>query len=94
MFIHIKRIINKFLQDKNGVVVLIQPPNLPIVGWFVFMVVGTTLSDTLLKKGFIALSGAFLFVWAYLEITQGVTYLRRLLGVVIVVVIIVSYFSK
>jgi hypothetical protein len=88
----IKQLVNTFIRDKNGVIVLWQFPNVPLIGWFVCLVVGYLIPSGPLKNGFEHLSGAFLFVWAYLEITQGTTYLRRSLGVAVLLIILAGFF--
>jgi hypothetical protein len=89
----IDKIINKLFCDKNNNLVLWQFPNPPIIGWFVFMVVAYFIPSGILKTGFASLSSAFLFLWAYLEITQGVNYFRRLLGVIIMLAVVFGYFA-
>lgn len=87
-----KRLANKVFRDKNNKIVLWQFPNLPLVGWFIFLVLAQVVSSDTLRTGFAQLSSGFLFVWAYLEITQGVTYLRRALGGVVLLLILVGAF--
>jgi len=86
------KLVKKFFTDKNGKLVLGQPPNLPIIGWFVCMVVALILPVGFLKNGFMNLSTAFLFLWSYLEITQGASYFRRFLGVVVLSVVVGAFF--
>jgi len=47
-----------------------------------------------LKTGFELLGSAFLFTWAYLEITSGVTYFRRLLGVAAIAIVGFGFFTR
>ena len=82
----------KLFTDKNGKVVIFQPPNLPLIGWLVCMIVALLLPIGFLKNGFMNLSGAFLFLWAYQEITQGASYFRRSLGVVALLIVLSGYF--
>jgi hypothetical protein len=86
------KLLEKFITDKNGKIILGQPPNLPIIGWFVCMVVSFILPVGFLKNGFMNLSGAFLFLWSYLEITEGVSYFRRFLGVIVLSVLVGTFF--
>jgi hypothetical protein len=88
---HLKH--QRFLKDKNDHVVIIQPPNLPIVGWLVCSVLAYFIQSGSLHTGFAMLSKAFLFTWAYLEITQGVNLFRRLLGLVVMIGLLVIYFK-
>jgi hypothetical protein len=45
-----------------------------------------------INAGFANLSTAFLFTWAYLEITQGASYFRRVLGAVVLAGVLMSFF--
>lgn len=85
-------LLKNFISDKNGKVVIFQPPNLPIIGWLICMIVSIILPVGFLKNGFMNLGGAFLFLWAYLEITNGVSGFRRLLGVVVLLIVVFAYF--
>jgi hypothetical protein len=76
-------------KDKNGNIVIIQMPNSPLLAWAIFLVLGHLLDSANLKW----LSTAFLFAWALIEIYQGTTYFRRLLGAVVLVYIIFTHFS-
>lgn len=92
MMINLKHTCSRFFRDRNGKIVLGQFPNVPLLGWLVFVVAAAILPSGILSRGFAGLAGAFLFVWAYLEITQGVTMFRRVLGAIVLIVSIVSYF--
>ncbi len=87
-----KRLANQFIRDKNNHVVVGQFPNVPLLGWFVCMIISHVISPGFLKTGLADLSIAFLFTWAYLEIAQGATYFRRLLGIIVMITVLVSYF--
>ncbi len=67
--------------DKQGI---IQPANAPLVGWAVF-----TIASKLVPMGTVRTTTEFiafgcLVVWASLEVVSGVSYFRRVLGVVVV----------
>lgn len=47
-----------------------------------------------LKSGTEQIGSAFLFTWAFLEITQGVNYFRRALGIIVMTALILSYLSR
>ena len=85
-----KTSIKKFCSDKNGKLVLGQSPNLPIIGWIAFKAASIPVSDQRLKTGLESVATSFLFVWAYLEITEGDSNFRKLLGAVIMSVIILN----
>lgn len=84
--------LRKFFQDKEGKVVIAQFPNFPLVGWFVCKLISMFETSDSVRAGFSTLGGAFLFLWAYLEITTGVSYFRRFLGVVVMLFSIYSMF--
>lgn len=82
-----------FFKDKNGRVVIAQMPNLPLIGWFVFM-----LLDMLWKSHystdhsiFGTLSFGFIFTWAWLEISSGVNYFRRTLGLLVLSIVVLIH---
>ncbi len=81
----------KLFKDKQGNVVIAQMPNVAIIGWLAFKALGYV-SRGNIQAGSQQLSSAFLFVWAYLEITTGVNYFRRLIGGVIMALLAVQYF--
>ncbi|MBC7943623.1 hypothetical protein H7X68_03950 [Candidatus Saccharibacteria bacterium] len=93
MITGIKRLASKFIRDKNNNIVIWQSPNLPLFGWFIFMIMAYLAPSEFFKTGFTDLSRTFLFVWSYLEIAQGSSYFRRLVGVIIMLVILVGIFS-
>jgi hypothetical protein len=84
--------LGNFFKDKHGHVVIMQWPNLPLYGWIVFKLIGLVVSKGRHKDGCEQLAMAFLFAWALLEITQGVNYFRRFLGLVVGISIALSYF--
>lgn len=85
---------NSFIRDKSGHIVLWQSPNVPLCGWFVFKVLSMFEVAEQLKMGAEQLSTAFLFTWAFLEITKGVNYFRRLLGIIVMIAITLSFFKQ
>lgn len=80
-------------KDKQGHIVIWQWPNVPLYGWLVFKLLSLAVHVATLKHGFDNLSMAFLFVWAYLEITSGVNYFRRALGLIVMIFLMVGYFQ-
>jgi hypothetical protein len=85
--------VKDFCSDKNGKVTLAQSPNLPIVGWIVFKLIAIPISNQPVKTGFESLATAFLFVWAYLEIFEGDSNFRRLLGALIMALVVFNMFT-
>lgn len=84
--------IDKFIRDKQGRTVIFQSPNLPLIGWFVFMIASRITDAEQIRSGFAFLSSAFLFTWAYLEVTQGSSYFRRLLGAAVLMILVANSF--
>jgi hypothetical protein len=83
-------LIGSLFKDKNDRIVIMQFPNIPIIGWFVCLALAKLISSGHLRTSLELISAAFLFTWAYLEIFQGVNYFRRILGVIVVIAAIVS----
>lgn len=82
-----------FLKDDRGRITIWQWPNIPLYGWLVFKILSLLMDNSQFKVGFDDLSKAFLFAWAFLEITQGVNYFRRLLGLVVMITLILGFFK-
>lgn len=87
-----KRLVNKLIRNKDNQIVVWQSPNLVLSGWFAFLVLAYFATAGILKIGLMDLSTACLFAWSYLEITQGASYFRRLLGTIVILNIVISYF--
>ncbi|MEY9855890.1 hypothetical protein ABH935_001494 [Catenulispora sp. GAS73] len=81
----------RFWRDADGRVVLAQWPNLPLIGWLVFAALAGISGGGHWRSAAEFVSSAFLFTWAYLELTQGVNYFRRLLGLAVLVVVVSSH---
>ena len=81
--------LHSFFRDKHGKLAIWQTPNLPIVIWFVFLLAGKATSGNM-HVFCSVVSTVSLIVWAILEITSGASYFRRLLGLVVVAVTILS----
>jgi hypothetical protein len=87
-----KAALDWLIRGKDGKVHLAQFPNPPILGWFVFLIASNLANDHALKTGFTSLSVGFLAIWAYLEIIQGSSRIRQILGLVVGAVLIYSCF--
>jgi hypothetical protein len=55
------------------------------------LVISHLIPAGVMKAGFASLSAAFLFTWAYLEITEGASYFRRALGAVVLASVLMSF---
>jgi hypothetical protein len=79
-----------FFKDKSGKIVVWQNLNLPIILW-----AGATLMSKLIKTGslhslFSIIAFGWVFTWAWLEITQGASPFRRMLGAIVMILSIRS----
>ncbi|MCA9385651.1 hypothetical protein KC717_03310 [Candidatus Dojkabacteria bacterium] len=88
-----KSFIDKCFKDKDGVVVIGQFPNIPIMAWFVITVIALLIPSELWSSKFHALAQMFLFIWAYLELVSGVNYWRRFLGLIGVGYVVITLFG-
>jgi hypothetical protein len=82
--------LDNFFRDKNGEIVIGQPPNLPIIIWL-----AASLSQLVFKTGQVnlgldILATGSLFVWSILELFQGVNYFRRTLGLIVLISLVAS----
>jgi hypothetical protein len=77
-----------FFKDKDGQVVIFQTPNLPLIFWFIFAILNLLWSSRQPKVHYLfhMLSFGFIFTWAWLEITSGVNYFRRTLGLIVLII--------
>jgi hypothetical protein len=85
---------DRLFRDAAGQIVIWQPPNLPILIW-----VSATLLKLVFQTGQVKLvldllAFSSLLYWSFLEITQGVNYFRRDLGVVVLIALIVSVIQQ
>lgn len=82
----------RFFRDKNGNLILWQFPNPPLIAWGL----ATGLAMVASGKGEdVAELVAFgsLFTWAWLELFQGVTGFRRLLGAIVLIGSVITRLS-
>ena len=81
-----------FFKDKHGKWAVIEFPNALLLTWLVLIMIMMFIGDGSLKSSIVQLNRAVLFAWAYLEVVSGVSYFRRLLGGVILLSVIHSFF--
>lgn len=86
--------LEKCYKDKEGKNTLVQIPNTPLITWFISMVLAKLISAGTLHQILSIISFGTLFTWAWLELFSGSSYLRRLLGPLILVGLIHSRFSS
>lgn len=89
---NIQKFIDRSIKDKQGKINLFQMPNVPLIGWMAFKLATYLPFSDAFKEGFSFTSTAFLFAWAYLEITSGVNYARRALGAIVMALILIPKF--
>lgn len=81
-----------FFRDKEGRIILWQVPNLPLTIWLGATALSWIIIEENIQQSLRYLASAFLFTWAYLEATQGVSAFRKLLGLTILLVVIFNFF--
>ena len=74
---------HEFFCDKDGKWVIVQRPNLLLSIWIVLFALNIFFEN----KNMGLLLNSVLFTWAYLEVTEGASYFRRSLGLVVLSVI-------
>lgn len=77
---------------KDGKIVVGQFPNAPLILWAFFACISYIYPLSQLENEFQIISSFFLFVWAYLELAQGVNIFRRILGFIGILYIIFKIF--
>jgi hypothetical protein len=85
-------LIDKLFRNKEGRIVIIQRPNLPLWGWVVTMLVTPLLADSL-DTAMHRLAQALLIIWAYEEARYGDSLFRRLLGGAVLIFVVRSLFA-
>jgi len=84
----IKLWIKWFFKDKQGKWGIIQFPNVLLSIWIILLLVNFLTNNQPLKL----LQSAVLFAWAYNELTRGLSYFRKSLGAIILLVVTVGFF--
>ena len=83
----------RFFEDEHGRLILWQAPNLPLWVWAVASLATRFLSDRPEQAAQLIAFGA-LFTWAWLEIFDGASPFRRLLGSVVLIWSILTRISS
>lgn len=87
----VKHSFDWFVRDAHGKIVIGQLPNWLIYGWLVSAILEKVITNGSVYNLLHFLSAALLFTWAYLEVTKGDSRLRRLLGVVVIIALLLSH---
>ena len=82
------RTIKRFFKDKDGHWTIIQSPNVLLSAWIVLLLLNLFINYQPTRL----LQSTVLFAWAYLELTQGTSNFRKLLGAIILTGVTVSFF--
>lgn len=90
MTINIKEFVHKLFFDKHGRLVLIQLPNLPLSVFILASVFAKIFSKGSTNHFFMVLSFGSIFTWAWSEIFAGLNIFRRLLGIVVLGLSLIS----
>jgi hypothetical protein len=85
---------DRLFKDGTGEIVIGQPPNLPILIWLSATLLKFAVKNGQVKLGLDLLAFSSLLYWSFLEITQGVNYFRRDLGVVVLIALIISVIQQ
>lgn len=83
----------RLFKDPGGNIVIWQSPNLPLIGWAVCKALSMTIDNRDISAGLAHIATLLLFTWAYLEIKDGASVFRKILGIVIMSLIIHSMLS-
>jgi len=76
--------IGKFFKNKNGKITIVQWPNIWVILWAGLTVL-SKVADEELRTGIAVLATLSLVFWAYLEITDGDSMFRRVLGATVMI---------
>jgi hypothetical protein len=75
--------VDKVFRDNEGNIVIAQMPNLPLIVWIVTSILALIFTTGKINTLLDVLANGSLFTWAWLELSQGVNYFRRALGLIV-----------
>lgn len=73
----------RFFRNRDGRVVIGQPPNAPLIGWLVLRVAAWMLPPGVAARLCDAFADGFMFTWGWLELAHGESPFRRTLGALV-----------
>ncbi|AFY55697.1 hypothetical protein Riv7116_3226 [Rivularia sp. PCC 7116] len=73
---------DKVFRDRDGNIVIAQPPNPPLIAWGVASLLKLVFNSGQIYTGLDLLAFGCIFTWAWEELFQGVNYFRRGLGLI------------
>jgi hypothetical protein len=74
---------DRFFRDSQGNIVIVQPPNLPILVVTVAALLQLVFTSGQIHTGLELITFGTLYTWAWLEIFEGLSYFRRSLGLIV-----------
>ncbi len=80
--------IEKCYKDSDGKVVVAQFPNLPLFVWVIATLLVKVVPEGPFTQLLELVAFGAIFTWAWLELFSGSTYIRRLLGLVILSLVV------
>lgn len=83
-----------FFKDKDSNWAIVAFPNVLLAAWIAIIILAKFIPENNLHHSLSLLGSAILFAWAYLELAEGVSYFRRVLGAAILLVVIISFFAS
>ena len=81
---------DRWLRDEHGDLAVFQAPNPPIIVWVIARLLQLFVHGGRPERLFDVVAFGALFTWSWLELFDGDAYLRRLLGLAVLVAIVVS----
>lgn len=81
---------DRTFKDNQGNLAIFQKPNLPSMVGLAALLFSISPISPFLQTLFGAIAYGAIFTWSWLELFQGVNYFRRILGLVVLVIAIVS----
>jgi len=88
-----QKFIDRCIKDREGKIVLGQTPNIPLIFFLFLTIITALLPDGQLKSSMSQVATCFAFIWAYLELIEGINYFRKVLGGTVIIFIVVNIFS-
>jgi len=85
-------VVQSFFKDRDGHWAIIAFPNALLLAWLASVILTKFIQDGKAHDGLSLLGSATLFAWAYLELTEGVSSFRRVVGAIILLTVSVGYF--
>jgi hypothetical protein len=84
---------DKIWKDKQGRIVIYQRPNIWLIAWAVLDVVAIFAPGRKISEYAWTAGAAALIIWCLLEIIRGVNYFRRALGLIVLAMMVATFFK-